>query len=466
MKKSIILTKIRWLLLVLLVAGCTNLSHVRPTKPEPHVDVIIVGAGMAGLTAAKEFQKAGKSFLVLEAQDRIGGRALVAEGFLIPVDLGACWLHAVDENPLVPIADAMGFKRVHTELNGPIYIGDRLATKDEAKACHKTLDDLERAMKKTVATNIDQPVGDLLPKNKPCADLVASNVGPLENGAEIERVSSISAGLFATGDDDFIRGGVGTFVASFGKDVPVRLKSIVNNISYGSFGVSVGLTTGESFHANRVLVTVSNGVLSSGKITFDPPLPKWKLEAIAKLPMGLLNKVVMQFKKDIFKDTPKNSWVLWHGSGDDNIAFVIRPLNAPIAIAFYGGEQARAFEKDDKAALKHAKDALREMFGKAVDSEFDHSLITKWGKNPWTLGAYSYVTPGASKVYKELLNPVDDRVFFAGEACALPEFNGGLDGAYESSIRASKLLIHSLGKTKAPRSLNEAVDAPTPQMVR
>lgn len=459
----VILNKITWLLLVWLVAGCTHLSHIHRIKPESHVDVIIVGAGMAGLTAAKELQKAGKSFLVLEAQDRIGGRSIVAKGFSIPIDLGAAWFHGVDENPLVPIADAMGFKRVNTELKGPIYIGNRKATKDEMKACQKTLDDLERAMKKSPASQKDRSVGDLLPKNKPCADLVASDIGPLENGVEIEHVSSISAGLFATGDDDFIQEGVGTFVASFGKDVPARLNSIVKKIKYGSSGVSVGLTSGEVFHADRVLVTVSTGVLSSGKITFEPPLPKWKLEAIAKLPMGLLNKIVMQFKKDIFKDTPKNSWVLWDGPGDDNIAFVIRPLDAPIAIAFYGGEHARAFEEDDKAALKHAKDALSKMFGNAVDSEFDRSLVTKWGKNPWTLGSYSYVTPGASKVYKELLKPVADRVFFAGEACALPKFNGGLDGAYESSIRASKLLIHSLNTAKNPRSLSEAVDAPTPE---
>ncbi len=447
MKKTI-LTKISWYFVVVLLVGCSNRAQVRPTKSEDQVDVIVIGAGMAGLSAARELKNAHKSFIVLEAQNRIGGRAMLGTGFNVPIDLGAAWFHGVEDNPLVPIADAMGFHRVDTELNGPLYVGNRKASPKELEACNKTGEALDKAMQKHAKSHKDQSVGDLLVKTKPCADVVASNVGPLENGAEINHISSVTAGQFNSDNDDFLKEGLGAFVAAYGKDIPVRLNSVVNKIAYGVSGVSVTLTTGEVFHANRVLVTVSTGILASGKIAFEPPLPKWKTEAISKLPMGLLNKVVLQFKKDIFKDTPKNSWVMWDGPGNDNVAFVIRPLDAPIAVAFYGGNRAWAFEKNESLATNHAKDALRKMFGADVDKEFDHSLATSWGQNPWTLGSFSYVTPGASNMHRELIKPVDNRVFFAGEACARPESNGSLHGAYESSLEASKLLMTSLAELK------------------
>lgn len=435
-----------WIIFALAQSNCASISKREPAATT--VDVIIVGAGMAGLTAAKELTKAQKTFVVLEAQDRIGGRALVSHEFSKPIDLGAAWFHGVDKNPLVPIADQMGFTRVDTDLEGPIYVGNRKATLKEIRACEKTSKKLDAALAQAHASGDDKAVSQLVPK-APCADVVDSNVGRLENGAETEKVSSITAGLFDSGNDDFVREGIGTFVAAYGKDVPVRLNEIVTAIDYSDSGVVVSLASGERVLGRRVLVTVSNGVLSAKKITFNPPLPDWKNDAIKRLPMGLMNKVVMQFKSDIFKDTPKNSWVMWDGPADDNIAFVIRPLDAPIAVAFYGGEQAKKFENDDAAALAHAKEALRSMFGDAVDKEFDRSQITKWGQNPWTLGAFSYVTPNSSTMHVVMQKPVNERVFFAGEACARPEFNGALHGAYESAVESSKMIIDSLAVTKS-----------------
>lgn len=440
-------TYVAWLLLALLVSGCASIGK-RSQSPQ-HVDVIIVGAGMSGLTAAKALLKANKNILVLEAQDRIGGRALLSHQFKVPIDLGAAWFHGVDENPLVPIADQMGFERVDTELNGPIYVGSRKATKKEIRACDRTLDKVDAAMEKTRRQGKDRSVASILPQKDPCIDLIASNIGALENGAEPDKISAITAGLFDSENDDFVRQGIGAFVAAYGKEVPVRLNSVVNAVDYDATGVTVRLTSGERFYAHRVLVTVSTGVLAAGKIAFNPPLPSWKHAAIKSLPMGLLNKVVIQFKSDIFKDTPKNSWVLWDGPKDNNMAFVIRPLNAPIAVGFYGGEQAKELEKNDVAALSQAKDVLRKMFGEEVLSEFDSYAITKWGQNPWTMGSYSYVTPGASTMHVVLEKPVADRVFFAGEACSRPEFNGSLHGAYESGLSASKMILDSLAVRNA-----------------
>ncbi|MGH9399854.1 MAG: flavin monoamine oxidase family protein [Thermoanaerobaculia bacterium] len=433
-------------------AGCGGARPRPATATGGSHDVIIVGAGVAGLTAAKELRKASRSVLVLEAQDRIGGRAHVdSKTFSVPIDYGAGWLHGVDKNPLVPLADKLGLHRVDTDLDGPIFVGDRLATDEEAAACGATWERLEAALEEAAGAGKDPSPAELIPSDAPCAELMLDNVGRFEAGAEIEDTSTIDAALFDSGNDDFIREGIGTFVAAYGKDVPVRLGAVVTRIEHGRAGVTVHLASGERFSGRRVLVTVSTGVLAAGKIAVDPPLPQWKLDAIAGLPMGLLNKIVMQFKSDIFGDTKPNSWTLWDGPGHDNIAFVIKPLSAPIAIAFYGAKQAAEFEQDDAAALAHAKDALKKMYGPRVDSEFEKSALTKWGQNPWTMGSYSAARPGASKMHAVMARPVDDRVFFAGEACARPVFNGSLAGAFESALDASRLLVQSLAGNQPAR---------------
>jgi len=436
----------KFVLVVLLAVqmGCaTRVVDTVAPRGEDH-DVIIVGAGLAGLTAARQLGHAGLDVLVLEAQDRIGGRALAdTTTFSVPIDYGAAWLHGLETNPLDEIADKLGFHRIDTNLDGPIFVGNRPATEEENKACEEAWEQMERAMDAAVEAGQDPAVAELV-KDAPCAELMMDNIARFESAAEAEDTSVMDAASFASDDDDFVREGIGAFVAAYGKDVPVRLSSLVTKIHYDPRGVTVELASGERFQGKRLLVTVSTGVLAAGRIAFDPPLPQWKLDAIAALPMGLLNKVVLEFKADIFGDTPSNSWVLWDGPGRDNIAFVIKPLDAPIAVGFHGGQQARDFEKDDTAALAHVQGALRQMYGPRVDTELLRTGLTHWGSNPYTLGSYSAARPGGSRMHTVLAQPVGDRLFFAGEACARPIYNGSLAGAYESAMDASTLIIASL----------------------
>jgi monoamine oxidase len=414
-------------------------------------DVIVVGAGMAGLTAAKRLLKANRTVLVLEASDRIGGRAFSdTKTFRVPVDYGAAWIHGVEGNPLTEVVDRLGFHRVDTDLEGPIFVGDKPATEAEQLACAQTSDALDEALLAAAEDGRDPPVSSLLPPGAPCGDVVADNVGRFESGVELAESSTLDAALFESENDDFVREGMGTFVTAYGQDVPVRLRSVVTRVRYGPDGVVVELESGERHEGRRALVTVSTGVLRAKKIAFDPPLPEWKLRAIDGLPMGLLNKVVMEFRTDLFGSTPSNSWVLWDGPANDNVAFVIKPLGAAMAVAFYGGSQARAFEHDDVAALENAKTALRSMYGPRVTSELSRSQITHWGKNPFTLGSYSAARPGAQKMRAVLALPVADRVFFAGEACARPALNGSIGGAYETGVIASNAIDESLANTHEP----------------
>jgi monoamine oxidase len=438
------------------LAGCAgygvrSAAQAAPAAgPEPLHDVIVVGAGLSGLTAAKELLAAGRSVLVLEATARIGGRALTnTQAFSIPVDEGGAWLHGVEGNPLVPLVDGLGFRRVRTVLDAPFFVGDRPATEREIEQFDAAYEQAEQAMARAAQQGHDAAASEFLPQDAPFRDLVAANIGPLESGAEIEDTSSLDAALFESENDDFVAEGIGTFVERLGRDVPVRLSSPVTRIVYGEAGVHVETTQG-SHRARRVLVTVSTGVLAAGKIVFDPPLPARKLEAIAGLPMGLLNKVIIELERDVFpKDAIENSWVLHDGPGRDDMAFVIKPFGAPAAIGFYGGRRAWELEKlPDEVAIRDARTRLAQMYGPEVEGAIRRVRVTHWGRNPWTLGSYSSARPGQSKMHEVLAEPVADRLFFAGEACGPPKFNGSLAAAYVAGREAARRLIVSLGQER------------------
>ena len=433
-------------------------------------DVIIVGAGMAGLTAAKTLRHAGRKVLVLEATNRIGGRGHVdATSFKVPLDLGGAWIHGAGANPLTPIINGMGFKRQETNLfTWPNYFTkDHWATPAEQQSLKKAFEAFEESLAESAAPDKpgvapkDDAASNHLPKgpNKELIGLVASNAGPLESGAELSKTSSIDAAQFASGDDDFLERGYGEFVVAWGQEVlpSVRLDSPVTKISYEDpKKVVVETKKGEQFEGRKVLVTVSTGVLAStddrNKITFQPELPADKRDAIKSLPMGLLNKVVLQFKTDAAPCGPKgtklvNAWVLFDGPGAEDMAFVLRPLGANIAVGFYGGDRAVELERKGKDAMVDvATKAMSKMCGRDLTSELEKSAVTMWNSNPWTFGSYSSAVPGAvaRKVREKLAEPVKNVVYFAGEACYNATYNGSFAAAYNSALQAGYTMIDCL----------------------
>jgi monoamine oxidase len=433
---------------------------------------------MAGLTAGKNLLHAGRSFVILEATDRIGGRGRTdTTTFSAPIDLGGAWIHNVRTNPLTPVITGSGYATQVTDVDAAhhLFFNHHFASRQDQERFERITRAFEESLEEAHG---DEAAADHLPREEPggkpvapgappfekLRELVALNSGPLESAVELEESSSVDAGAFLAGEDVLIQRGFGTFVEEWGQEVrpQVRLSSPVTRITRDNRdnrddgGVTVETKQGERFSGRMVLVTVSTGVLAAGKIQFEPELPAAKVAAIRGLPMGLLNKVILEFSTpDVFPKhggaTVDNAWLLYGGDldrRDDDMAFVFRPMGTLIAIGFFGGQRAWELEK----LPNHGRDRMVELALAAMSDmctcDAGRALVksrtTEWGADARTLGAYSAALPGQAAMRQTLAEPIDHQLYFAGEACDFSTYNGSFAGAYNSALKSSYQMITCL----------------------
>lgn len=462
--------------LLVIAAACTGPKpRSRPPAAADRYDVIVVGAGLAGLTAGKQLRAAGRSFVILEATDRIGGRGHTdTTTFSVPLDLGGAWIHDLKTNPLTPIILGSGYTTNLTdgEAANHLFFDHHFANAGEQARFERIVE----AFEESLAVNLEHdraahehlPVAE--PEGDPAApgeasfeklrDLVALNFGPLESAVELANSSTVDASQFLAGEDVLLDRGFGTFIEEYGEDIRpmVQLGSPVTRIVRDDAGVTVETAKGQRLSARMALVTVSTGVLAAGKIKFEPALPVYKEAAIRGLPMGLLNKVLLEFSNSgVFPrkgDKPvANAWLLYGGDldrNDDDMAIVFGPAGSSVAIGFFGGDRAWELEKlpdhgrEKMIAITLA--ALSDMCGCDAGRALVASRTTAWGSNEWTLGAYSAALPGQAAMRQKLAQPVDHQIFFAGEACDYSTYNGSFAGAYNSALKSSHQMIICLRK--------------------
>jgi len=408
-------------------------------------DVVIVGAGVAGLAAARALMAANKAVLVVEARDRIGGRAVTDSTTLgFPFDLGAQWIEAGRTNPAMAILRDMNVRPVPDRQEQAMYAGGTEAPKDEYARYEKIAVDASRKLVEALKKAPDVPVGRVLVATDPLERLAYAMVGPLESGVELGALSA----------KDFLRQpetepqysvpeGLGALIARWGAKVPVKLSSRVVRIDSTGSQVLV-ITTNGQFVAKAAIVTLPTGVLATGQPGFAPQLSAAKREAIAQLPMALYNKIGLAFARKVI-DAPAGRSVIGLTRRDQVFDAIVRPFNRDAAIVFVGATQAQQLEEEGTgAAVSFAMSAMAEIYGDDLRGLLTRSLVTRWGKDPFARGSWSMATPGNADKRQVLAQPHHDRVFFAGEATD-PVWATRVGGAYASGLRAAREALAVLG---------------------
>jgi monoamine oxidase len=408
------------------------------------VDVAIVGAGASGLAAARTLMAAGKSVIVLEAMNRIGGRAFTeSESLGIPFDWGCAWIHSADRNPFFPLAKEWAFTLAeHDDSIDRVYYGSRRFNENEMKRVKQIYKEIVGANEKA-AHSRDGSVASVCAIRTPEEQVAATYIGPMDMAVDLDELSIRDYNDQAELEPNYlVREGLGTIVRRFGDGLPVSLQTPVRRIRYGGQGVVLETDKGE-VKARACVLTVSTGVLRAGAIAFDPALPDWKETAIANVPMGMLAKIPLiidgeRFGLDAFED------ILCEQQSNQDIYFLAFPFDLNLMIGFVGGDfgwEMSAAGRD--VAVDFATGALKRMFGNDAGKHVVKGELSRWASNPWVRGAYSAARPGRTAARRELGRPVADRLFFAGEALA-GEFAQTVGGAAKSGEATAKSLLKTL----------------------
>jgi monoamine oxidase len=425
------------------VAAGLGLALARPALAED-TDVIIVGAGAAGIGAARALQAAGKRTIIIEARDRAGGRLWTNTELGQPFDAGGAYIHFADRNPWTEIAaeagvDARGGQRL---WSGSIAYRNGVALSPEAAATRwagmrkvaDAYDEVEERQDLSIAAALEDEEQEVQDLGRIQSQMAA--------GEDPEWVSVGDWNKLESGQNRLVPGGYGALAAKAAEPLGVRLGVRATEITWSGQLVSVTTDKGV-IRARKAIITVPIGVLKAGRIKFTPGLPSEHVRALDGMRMGALSKIALRFKDEKFGFTA-HQFLAEIGEPTRAMTFEAWPFDSDLIVTTFGGDYARSLAKQgEAAAVDHALERFVKIAGADARKAFAGGKLAGWSEDPFALGSYAVIMPGKLRARDSLAKPVADKLWFAGEATAgVYAMTAG--GAYIAGRDAAKAIVQKL----------------------
>jgi monoamine oxidase len=402
------------------------------------VDVAIIGAGAAGLGAARALENSGLSTIVLEARDRVGGRGhTIMAASDITFDLGCGWLHSADRNSFVKIAEQLNFEIDKTRppwreqsFDAGFPLKERADFIAALEAFYERADEAARSGRDSAASAYLEPGN----RWNPMIDAISTYV----NGSELDSVSILDMDAYEDTEINWrVRRGYGALMAAYGAPCPLALDTQVTLIDHSGTRVRIETSRG-TLKAGKVIVTVPTNLIADEAIRFHPALPA-KVDAARGLPLGLADKVMLALDQP--EALPKDGNLRGATMRTAMGSFHLRPFGQACIEGYFGGRFARQLEDaGDGALAAQSIDEIAALLGNDYRRKLKPLAQSRWAHDPFACGSYSHALPGHAGKRAVLAAPVDGRLFFAGEATS-PTFFSTAHGARDSGDRAAREVI-------------------------
>jgi monoamine oxidase len=420
-----------------------------PAPRATETEVVIVGAGAAGIAAARRIAAANRRFVMIEAADHVGGRCVTdTRTFGVPFDLGAHWIHSPDVNPLAKLAPRRGIEIYPAPASQKVRIGLRNAREGE-------LEDFLAVQVRATRAIVDAArKGDVVCEQALPNDLgdwrstIEFELGPFACGKDLAKLSAVDFLRIAERRTDaFCRQGFGALLAAHAAGIPVQLSTPATAIDIGR-EVEVQTPKG-TISARTAIITVSTNVLTSGRIRFTFESMQRVLDACTTLSLGSYDHIALQFSGNPLGLDSDD--LVFEKSTDARTGAILTNVSGTslCLIEIAGGFGRDLSAKDEATMVNFAGEWLAKLYGADVKRAVNRAIATRWNADPLSLGAMSAAGPGGQAARRVLMEPLHDNVWFAGEAVHETLW-GTVGGAWESGERAADAALRRIGGVREP----------------
>ena len=424
-------------------------------------DIVVIGAGAAGIAAARRIKAANRRVIVVEATGQIGGRCLTdTTTFDVPFDRGARWMHNADTSPMVRLARGAGLEVYPAPPGQKIRVGRRNARAGEIEYFLAALVRANRAIDDASRGKADVSCASALPKDLgDWAGTAEFMLGANATGKDLKDISAIDRARALERNNAPIgcRQGLGTLIAKLGEQIPLALSTPASRIAWSGRDVTVETPAGR-IAARAAIITVSSNVLTAGNIKFTPDIPKRQLDAAAKLSLGSYDHIALQLPGNPLGLARDEIIIEQSNSTRTALLFTDIGSSSMCSIDVAGSFGRDLAAQGEPAMVAFAVEWLTKLFGSDAVAAVRKSSATRWNAAPFALGAMSAAAPGSQPSRKVLTEPIGC-MFLAGEATHETLW-GTVDGAWESGERAAEAALRRIGALRDPEPAAAPARAP------